>query len=99
MELLAWPVRFVGGRARTIDGDTDAGVTQRIELLCKVRRGERPLVPAFGIPDPAFRAGVDLVEINAGLALFGPDGVQVALTSVDVRSASSARVELAWAAA
>lgn len=99
MELLAWPVRFAGGRARTIDGDTDAGVSQRIELLCKVRRGERPLVPAFGIPDPAFRAGVDLVEINAGLALFGPAGVQVAVVDVDQRSATSQRVELAWSAA
>lgn len=98
MDLLAWPVRFVGGRALVVDRDTDAGVSQRIALLCKTRRGERPLVPAFGIPDPAFRDGIDVVEINAGLALFGPD-VTVDVVGVEQTGPAAARVELAWASA
>lgn len=95
MQLLAWPVRFVAGRAQTIDTDTDAGVAQQLALLCKVRRGERDLAPAFGIPDPTFRGGVDVVEINAALRLFGPD-VQVDVARLVQRDSLSQVVELAW---
>lgn len=97
MDLLAYPVRFADGRARVVDSLADAGITQQIALLCKVRRGERVLVPAFGVPDPTFRAGVDLVEINAGLALFGPD-VQVEINRLEA-DATGQLVELTWVGA
>lgn len=98
MDLLASPVRFQAGRALTVDRDTDAGIAQRLELLCKVRRGERVLAPAFGIPDPTFRDGVDIVEINAGLALFGPN-VQAVVQRLERPSSGELRVTLGWAPA
>lgn len=49
-------------------------------MLALTRLGERPLVPAFGMPDPTF-AGFESSALAAGVALFGPP---VQLERVDV---------------
>lgn len=36
------------------------------------RKGERPLVPDFGITDPVFQA-LDEAELRVGLRTFGPN--------------------------
>lgn len=94
MQILAHPFRLVAGRIATVDAGTDEAITQGIAVLVTTRRGERTMVPAFGITDPAFR-GIDVAEINAGLAMFGPP---VSVTAVDARQAdaTSLLLTLSW---
>lgn len=70
--MIAHPFRLVGSTVATVEQASDAGLIQSVAVLATTRRGERPLVPSFGITDPAFHS-VSQAEINAGLALFGPD--------------------------
>lgn len=71
-EILSIPFRFgPDGRAATVEQDSTDGVAEQIAVLILTHAGERVLVPSFGIADPTW-AGLDLVEINAGLQRFGP---------------------------
>lgn len=71
---MAHPFRLAGTHVATVDEGSEQAVAQAIAVLTATRRGERPLVPAFGVTDPVFDR-IDLAEINAGLALYGPDDV------------------------
>ena len=61
----------VNGNVATVDQDSDAADAQGVAVLVLTRRGERPLVPGYGIADPTF-AGVDAGEVAAGVARYGP---------------------------
>lgn len=65
--VLAFPFRLAGDSVATVTDDRD----QLVALLATTRRGERPLVPAYGVSDPVF-GSIDVAELNAGLAMFGP---------------------------
>jgi hypothetical protein len=80
-QVFALPFRVVGGRVATVEGDSDSGHAQEIAVLCSTLKGERVLVPDYGISDPV-GVGLDLAEINACLALYGP-GVTVDSLDVD----------------
>lgn len=66
------------GRAAQLTQDSDAAAAQELAFLLLTRRGERPLLPEYGAPDPTYDVtGVDAVA--AHVAAFGPD-----ITIVDV---------------
>lgn len=84
-ELLAYPFRITPGlRVDTVDGTTDEAVGQQLHVLILTSPGERPLVPAFGIPDPTFQ-GLKAEDIRAGVELFGPPVTIVDVVASDVR--------------
>lgn len=78
--ILSHPFRFIGGRAATVDQASDEGNAEQIAVLILTRRGERMLVPDFGIDDPTFD-GVSPTDISLGLTLFGPPVVVEDITT------------------
>lgn len=80
MELLAHPFR-VGddGSAVTVTDGSPDHWAQVVAVTVLTRKGERPLVPLFGVADPAF-ADLDVAEVNANLATFGPLELRAELT-------------------
>jgi phage baseplate assembly protein W len=79
-QVFAHPFRLAGNAVAKVEDGSDAGLAQQIAVLATTRRGERPMVPAFGVTDPVF-SSLSLAELNAGLAMFGP---RVSVTGVDV---------------
>lgn len=97
MRLLAHPFRLgPNGAAVTVEQGSDAAHAQEIAALLLTVRGERDLVPAFGISNPVLTGQpVDLAEVNAGVGLFGPDVEIVALTTT-VLDATTERLVVTW---
>lgn len=80
VDLLSQPFRLrPDGMVATVVDGTDEAAGEAIATLVRTRRGERELVPEFGITDPAF-GSVSADELNAALAAFGP---ALRVTSVD----------------
>jgi len=79
VDLLAVPFRLTpAGRIATVPSGSDAEAAQAIVVLLGTVRGERELVPDFGMPTPLFADGsVDAALLNAQLGLFGPPDVHV----------------------
>lgn len=95
MRLLAHPFRLAGdGTAATVEQGSDAATAQALGALVATVRGERDDVPAFGVTDPTFGA-LDLAEVIAGVALFGPAVEITGLTS-DYVDDQTQRVVLTW---
>lgn len=94
MDVLSHPFRLgpTGSAVTVLDGSTDANV-EAIAVLALTRKGERILVPAFGITDPAFDE-VDPAELNAGLATFGPEDVTVVDVTIDYPNDTTAAVRI-----
>lgn len=82
MDLISHPFRLEanGGIATVVDG-TDDAYAEGIAVLVLTRKGERPLVPDFGMTEPTFD-DVDLAELNVALDDFGPP-VEVADAAID----------------
>ena len=77
MDLLAHPFRLgPDGRAVTVPEGSDDAIAQAIAVTALTRKGERLLVPDFGLAEPTF-ADLDVAELNAALDTFGPAGVSV----------------------
>jgi hypothetical protein len=84
VDLLAHPFRLgPSGAAVTVEDDTDDSYAQGIAVLVLTRRGERVLVPRFGITDPLFDR-VALADLNVALKDYGPEVkvVDVATTAL-----------------
>ena len=94
LEIIAHPFRLVAGRVASVIAGSDEAISQQIAVLATTKRGERQLVPAFGISDPAF-SEVDVAEVNAGLALFGP-AVRVTGTNTRLVDLNTVAVTLTW---
>ena len=95
MRLLAHPFRLAAnGSAATVEADTDEAIAQGIAILCLTGKGERDLVPDYGITDPVGQ-GIDLAEVNVGLADFGPP-VTVTALNVTHPDDRTERVELVY---
>lgn len=95
VRLLSHPFRLgADGAVVTVEQGSDQAVAQEIGALIATIRGERQAVPAFGISDPVF-SSVDLAEVTAGLALFGP---LVDVTGLDVTypDSTTERVVVSW---
>lgn len=73
--VLAHPFRLAGAEVAKVEDGSDEGLGQLVAVLVTTRRGERPMVPAFGVSDPVFDS-YSVAEVNAALSMFGP-AVQV----------------------
>jgi phage baseplate assembly protein W len=70
--ILSYPFRIAGaGVVATVEQNSDQADTEQVAALVLTRLGERPLVPAFGLRDPAF-VGIDSSELVAAVARWGP---------------------------
>lgn len=79
--ILSHPFRLTaGGAAATVAQDSDTAAVEQVAVLALTQPGERVLVPAFGVHDPAF-AGFEVTELAAGIAAYGPP---VRLKAVEV---------------
>lgn len=78
--MIAFPIRLDGaGSLAVVDDMSAAAVRQLVRAVIGTRPGERPLAPAYGIPDPA--DGADPGVIAALVAMCEPE---VAVRSVVV---------------
>lgn len=83
--LISYPFRLSpAGSVMTVEEGSDAQLAQELAVAILTRRGERPLVPNFGIADPAF-IGFEDDALRLHLELFGPP---VELTDVEVKFVS-----------
>ncbi len=95
VEILSHPFRLTStGSAATVTDATPEAYAEGLAHLILTRRGERHLVPAFGVTDPAFGV-LHPAEVTAGVALFGPP---VTLVAVDMSYPSDTveRVEVVF---
>ena len=102
MRLLSHPFRLAGGTVATIDQDSDEATAEGIAVLVLTRKGERTLVPEFGVSDPTFRT-LSEAEVNVGIADFGPASEVTGLTITDLgqqpaTTATGVRLDLAYTA-
>lgn len=98
MDLIAHPFRLEpNGSVATVEDGTEEAAAEGIAVIILTRKGERDLVPDFGLTDPTFDE-LSLAELNVALADFGPDVIvtDVALTYPNDRIE---RIELAFALA
>lgn len=80
--IISHPFRLLGnGSVATVEQAGDDANAEQLAVLALTRRGERVLVPGFGVGIDAF-AVFDPTDIAAGVALYGPP---VTLTDVEVR--------------
>lgn len=81
-QILSFPFRLLAnGSAATVEQNSDEGDREGVAQLVLTRVGERPLVPGFGLPDPAF-AGFEVTQLAAGLAIYGPPVTPSSVTVV-----------------
>lgn len=57
IQKLRLPMRFVNGRALTVEQDTDVEIGQCIESSARTQPGQRLDLPEYGVPDQAFVQG------------------------------------------
>lgn len=94
MRLLSYPFRLTNaGDVATVEDGTEDAAAEALAVLILTRKGERSLVPDFGVTDPAFR-NLNLAEVAVGLTDYGPDGVTLEDVSVTYPSDTLERVEL-----
>lgn len=76
--ILSHPFRLLpNGAVATVEQESDLADAEQIAVMALTVRGERPLVPGFGVTDPAY-GGFDAGELVAGLAVYGPPRTIVA---------------------
>lgn len=89
VQLIAHPFRLGGdGRVQTHEQDDDAYLAERIALILGCRPGERPLVPAFGITDPAYD-GLTLASIQNQMTIFEIPAVITDIAREDISDRTS----------
>ena len=95
MDLLSHPFRLeANGSVATVEDGTEEAAAEGIAILVLTRRGERELVPGFGMTDPTFDE-LSLAELNVGLAEYGPP-VTVTDVAITYPTDRLERVELAF---
>ena len=82
------------GAVATVEQDSDDGLAEQIAVTALTRRGERELVPDFGIDDPTF-AGFDAGDLLNALSVFGPP-VSIEDVAVEWDGETAQRVELVY---
>lgn len=51
---LKWPLELVGTSLATVEQDSDEDIVQCLKGVLRHRPGDRPDIPALGVPDLAF---------------------------------------------
>jgi hypothetical protein len=70
---LAWPLRFVNGRAATVEQDTVDEIAMCVVTLLRFDVGDRMEAPNFGVEDLTFRqAPLDLEQLRGAILEFEP---------------------------
>lgn len=93
-QLLSHPFRLLpNGVVATLPDGDDNYYAEQLAILIMTQPGERELVPAFGLRDPAYE-GIDLATLSAQITLFGPP---VSLEDVQVKPANDTEVDVAIA--
>lgn len=95
MDLISHPFRLeANGAVATVEDGTEEAAAEGIAILVLTRRGERDLVPGFGMTDPTFNE-LSIAELNVGLTEYGPD-VTVTDVTITYPTDRTERVELAF---
>lgn len=95
MDLLSHPFRLkTNGAVATVEDGTERAQVEAIAVLVLTHKGERDLVPGYGITDPVFDK-VGLAEVNLGLLDYGPD-VRVTDIAITHPTDTVERVELVF---
>lgn len=89
MDLISHPFRLVGGSIASVPQGSDDSIAELVAVLLLTRRGERQMVPMFGVTDPAFQT-YDQSDVQLGIDLFGP---AVELQGVDLTFPTDATQE------
>lgn len=76
------------------EGTTRANA-EAVAVMAGTIRGERPVVPDFGVSDPAF-GRLDPVEVQVGLNQYGPDGITITGVQVVPADDRTMRVTLSF---
>jgi hypothetical protein len=96
VRLLQHPFRVApAGSVATVEQGSDEANAQLIATLILTRPLERPLVPAFGTPEPTFD-GFKPSELLAAVAAWGPD-VTISDVNVDPVDATTQAVTVSYA--
>lgn len=94
--IIGFPFRYSpSGRLVTVPDGSDTEVEQIIAMIALTPLGARPMNPLFGIPDPAF-TGLEVSDIQAALATFGPAGINVTQVSDRLAHGNTSYVTIAW---
>ena len=73
MRILSYPFRLTAnGDIATVEQYSAQCTAEQIAMLILTEQGERQMIPAFGIVDPAFDE-VDASEIALQVAIYGPN--------------------------
>ena len=89
VQLIAHPFRLGDdGRVLTHEQDSDAYLAERIALILGCRPGERALVPAFGVSDPAFD-GLTLASIQNQMEIFEIPATITDVTHEDISDSTT----------
>jgi phage baseplate assembly protein W len=93
--VLSHPLRLgPTGSLVTVEQSSDSAVAEALAVLLLTKRGERTLVPQFGINDPTFDV-LDTEALNLALATFGPP-VTVEGVDVQVDAAGNANMDVTY---
>lgn len=91
--VLSYPFRLsTDGGLATVDQDSDQADTEEVAMVLLTVRGERALVPGFGIEDPAF-GGLRAPEVIAAVTRWVP-GVTVTDVAVSADSDTTQRASV-----
>jgi hypothetical protein len=94
MRLLSYPFRLTAdGSVATVEEGTEDAAAEAVAVLILTRKGERELVPDYGVTDPAHHS-LNLGEVAVGLLDYGPAGVTVESIDVTYPTDTLERVEL-----
>ena len=77
MTSLSIPFRILpSGACATVEDGSTAAHAEAIAALARTVAGEYPMLPSYGVDDPAW-VGIDAAQLQAGLEAFGPEGVVI----------------------
>jgi hypothetical protein len=94
MRLLSHPFRLTpAGDVATVEDGTEDAAAEQAAILILTRKGERTLVPDYGVTDPVF-SSLNVAEVAVGLTDYGPQGVALEGIEVTYPTNTLERVEL-----
>lgn len=95
--VLSFPFRLDRqGHVATTERGSDAEVEEALAVLVMTVTGERPMTPAYGVPDPTF-TGLTLSDVAAGVSDWGPGGITVVSVDTVPENETTQRATITWA--
>lgn len=95
MRLLSYPFRLTpAGDVATVEDLTEDAAGEDLAVLIFTRKGERTLVPDYGVTDPAYHS-LNLAEVAVGITDYGLPGVTLDDVTVTHPTDTLERIELA----